>query len=305
MSAVQILLSTFDGVAYLEPLLDSLLAQQGVEVSVLARDDGSSDATPEILERRAADPRVTYLAGPPETNRGVFASYLELLEQADAESPYFAFCDQDDVWLEDKLTRALELLGPMDASRPTLYCSRQILVNEQLETLSLSRRPARGPAFGNALVENIATGCTVVFNRAAREILLRGSPRNPVMHDWWAYIVVAAFGKVLFDDEARVLYRQHAGNVIGSQHRWWKSWALRAGRMRRHGERRVLWEQAVEFRDIHGPSLDDANRAILDRFIERRRKPLGGIRYAMLPDVFRQSLLDDLILRILIALGRI
>ena len=165
--------------------------------------------------------------------------------------------------------------------------------------------PRRGPDFANALVENIATGCTVVIDAAAREALLRAIPRSPVMHDWWAYLVVSGLGHVVYDERPFVLYRQHGGNVVGAQHDFWKNWTARIGRFRRHRERYAVWEQALELRDGYADALPRERLELLERFIARRDGAAAGIRYALQPDVFRQARLDDWILRTLIALGRV
>jgi hypothetical protein len=127
-----------------------------------------------------------------------------------------AFADQDDVWLPQKLRRGLNALAAVPQGVPALYCARQILVNEALRPWRESAAIARAPGFPQALTQNIATGCTVMLNPAAASLI--GSSHAPpeTLHDWWSYLVVtAAGGRVLIDDEATVLYRQHAGNAVG------------------------------------------------------------------------------------------
>lgn len=303
MSRVQVLLSTHDGARWLEPLLASVLGQRGVDVGLLVRDDGSRDATPAILRARAADPRVSVVRG---GNLGVPWTYFELLERSDAAAALLAFCDQDDVWLPHKLRRAADELGRLDPAIPALYCGRQILTGPALDRLGLSPLPRRGPSFANALVENVATGCTVVLNRAARErIVAAGRPACTVMHDWWAYLVVAALGRVVYDPEPGVLYRQHGGNVVGTQASWRGRWAVRIGRFARRGRVPVLSEQARELDRLHGAALGPEPRRVLDRFLAGRAGFGRALAYATQPDVYRQAAIDDWILRALLVLRRI
>jgi glycosyltransferase involved in cell wall biosynthesis len=298
MAKAQILLSTYNGAAFLEPLLQSLLAQDHADFSVLVREDGSSDATPAILARYAHDPRLAFYV---DGHVGTAASFFDLLARADDRASFFAFCDQDDVWLPGKLARAATRLGEAPPDTPALYCGRQIVVGETLARRGLSPIPRRGPAFANALVENIAGGCTVVVNRAARQLLTRSRPGG-VVHDWWSYLVVAAFGRIVYDEQPTILYRQHRRNLIGSQDVAWNRWARRVARLWREGDRLISPQQALEFGRLFGHALDPTQARLLHRFIEHRRTRRAALAYALRPDVFRQGLVDDLLLRILIAL---
>lgn len=298
MERAQILLSTFNGAPFLEPLLESLLAQDYPAFSILVRDDSSSDATPSILARYTRDPRVSLYVG---EHVGTAASFFELLGRADVGAGFFAFCDQDDVWLPDKLTRSVARLDEGRPDAPALYCGRQILVSPTLARLGLSRIPRRGPSFNNALVENIAAGCTIVVNNTARAVLTRRRPCG-VVHDWWSYLVVAAFGRAVYDTQPKILYRQHLGNVVGGHPGSWNTWARRIERLRRDGDRLIPPQQVLEFRRLFGNELDAQQARVLQRFIDHRRTRRAALEYALSPDVFRQGRLDDLVLRILIAL---
>ena len=132
-------------------------------------------------------------------------------------SDLYAFCDQDDVWLDNKLERAVEWHAQQQSHAVRLYCSRTQFVNEKLKPIGLSPGIQRPPSFGNALVQNIASGNTMVFNQAVLKGLKKVRPEHSVWHDWTAYLVATALGgMVCFDDQPSLLYRQHDGNVIGS-----------------------------------------------------------------------------------------
>ena len=301
---IQVLLSTFNGARYLQPLLDSVLAQDVGGLSVLVRDDGSADETVALLDACAAThPGVRVLRG---ENIGFARSFMRLLEASSSAAQYIAFCDQDDVWQPGKLARAVNGLSHCPPEVPALYCSRLTVVDERLNPLGRSPIPKKELSFRNALVENRLAGCTMLMNQAARRILLRAIPENLVAHDWWTYLIVSAFGTVRFDRESRVLYRQHTSNVIG----------IRLGSVRRlHFKIRRYWRigaaqpvvgQAEELNRLYGGSLSDEHRRILGRFLRSSRQRFWGrCRYACFCEVYRQSVFDNLVLKALISLKRL
>ncbi len=217
LQPVTILLATFNGDRFLPAQLASIAAQVEVDWQLLWRDDGSTDSTVAVLEAFAArhPGRVQRLdTGPRQL--GIGGSFQQLLAAASGLQPV-AFCDQDDVWLPDKLARALAALGS-SPDRPALYCARQRLVDAQLQPLTLSPGLRRRPGFGNALVQNIATGCTLVLNPAARQVALSLPMPTESLHDWWSYLTVTAVGgTVIHDPEPAVLYRQHGRNAVGAK----------------------------------------------------------------------------------------
>ena len=212
---VAILLSTFNGGAFLPAQLESFEAQAGAEWVLYWRDDGSGDDSVLVMEafgsRTGRCVRVDR-AG----HLGVTASYMALLAAAvQAGEVVFAFSDQDDVWLPEKLARGMDALGEDGA--PVLYCSRQVLVDEALRRLSESSPVQVKPGLGPALTQNIATGCTVMLNRAAAALVAGSVAPGPSLHDWWSYLVVAAAGgRIIADPAVTVLYRQHGGNAVGA-----------------------------------------------------------------------------------------
>ena len=212
---VAILLSTFNGAAFLQAQLDSFLAQRDATWTLFWRDDGSSDGSVAIMEAFAPAPaRCVRVDG--GGHRGVTTSYMVLLDAAVRHgSELVAFSDQDDVWLPHKLRRGIEQLG--EAAAPALYCSRQVLVDQSLRRLCDSAPVRVPPGLGPALTQNVATGCTVMMNRAAAALVASSQPPGPSLHDWWSYLVVAAAGgRVVADPEPTVLYRQHGGNAVGA-----------------------------------------------------------------------------------------
>lgn len=212
MTTVEVLLSTYDGSRWLTEQLDSLLAQRDVAVRISARDDGSTDATPHLLRQYASrHPNVRWRAGP---NVGPAASFLELLQDCSPDVDLVAFSDQDDVWEPDHLARAAASLRGGEGE-PRMWCSDVLVCDGDLNPVRRHAAVRRGCSWANALVENVATGSTIVLDRAAVRRLTASIPSSPVMHDAWCYLVVAATGTVLYDPTPSVRYRQHGANALG------------------------------------------------------------------------------------------
>ena len=168
--------------------------------------------------RDFADRTGRCVASPPMGPLGVARSFLFLLAAARAAGhDFYAFADQDDVWLPGKLAAGCARLSAIPAGVPALYCSAQILVDRNLRRIGCSPALRRAPGFPGSLTQNIATGCTVMLNAAAADLVLAGVPPAGTLHDWWCYLMVsAAGGTVIADPAATVLYRQHRGNRIGA-----------------------------------------------------------------------------------------
>ncbi|MCD7826480.1 MAG: glycosyltransferase family 2 protein [Clostridiaceae bacterium] len=221
MKRVEIIMSAYNGSRYLREQLDSILKQDcekaGVAaIHLLVRDDGSQDDTPEILaeyERTYPD-KIHWYQG---DNQGVTASFFELLQRADEQADFYAFADQDDYWMSDKVRVGVEKLLAGNPDEPALYCCRPKLTDENLRELeSEIYRPPMRPGFGNALIENIVTGCTMIINSCLREMVKRDLPEFTPMHDRWFYLVASCFGRVYYDETPHIAYRQHSGNVLGN-----------------------------------------------------------------------------------------
>ncbi|MHB1973902.1 MAG: glycosyltransferase family 2 protein [Acidimicrobiales bacterium] len=298
---VEVLLSTFTGSRFLPELLASVLAQDYPDLLLSVRDDGSTDGTLGIVEPLlGARDGARVSSGP---NIGAARSFLTLLSSVDPGAAYAAFCDQDDVWLPGKLSRAVAALGAVRG--PALYCSAVQLVGEDLSPAGLHRRCVRGPSFANALVENVATGCTIVLNRPAIDLLARHLPADLLMHDAWCYLVLAGCGRVLYDPEPSVLYRLHGSNAVGVASTLWADWYSRARRHAATGHERVLTAQAAELGRLYGDELSPAAATMLDEFLSSQRTALERLRYALRGPAHRQRRADDLIYRVLYAARRI
>ena len=212
MKKVVVLLSTYNGGTYLAEQLESLAAQRNVDVEIFVRDDGSTDETMNILNEWQSKGALKWYSG---ENMGSAGSFMDLLYNS-PDADYYAFCDQDDVWFPDKLQRAVRMLKENgDGNVPALYFSAQTLVDSNKNVIG-HYIPKRLFTFGESLLRNPAAGCTMVFSRDFRNLIVREKPDYVHMHDMWLYMVCLAVGGVpLFDPTPSMLYRQHSKNVVG------------------------------------------------------------------------------------------
>jgi len=299
---VNVLLPTYNGARYLREQLESIEEQTLPIACITVRDDGSTDGS-DVLVREWAEGRqnVRWLQGP---RLGAVNSFFALLESCGDEFDYFAFADQDDVWFPDKIERAVYSLDRDGKEGPAMYCSRVEYVDESLGHIGYSQIPKRVD-FANALVENIATGCTVVLNHSARSLLRRRVPQKTIMHDWWCYLVVSALGSVVFDERPGVKYRQHGGNFVGGTSSRMELFMRGITRFVRSSPGVRLSDQAIEFRGCFGNSLTQQKQRILDRFLTVRGNLWARLCYNAAMDVRRQSWIDTATLRTMILMGRV
>ena len=213
---VLVLLSTYNGEKYLAKLLDSVERQKGVEVDVLARDDGSEDGTVKILEDYAEKyGNLEIIRG---KNLGYAKSFWELLKRGKGHD-FYAFCDQDDVWEEEKLARAVGKIKKIKEVGPALYTS--VVRSVDLEGRILSEN-----TFGvdhvlsvyEAFQKSTIPGCVMVFNEVARELAARFDGHFE-SHDWALYAITRTFGEVILDDKSYIRYLVHGDNAIGANNK--------------------------------------------------------------------------------------
>ncbi|GAB6927482.1 hypothetical protein JCM10914A_14650 [Paenibacillus sp. JCM 10914] len=304
---VQVLLSSYNGDSYITEQVQSILRQSYPEVSILIRDDGSTDSTIELVEElmRIYPGRITLIPG---SNVGVVASFFELLRSADPEADYYCFCDQDDVWLEHKVEEAVKRLeSSVHAEVPAMLSTSTYLTDENLNRKGIwPKPPARGPSFLNALFENIAIGATITMNTSARNLFIQCSPVNSkqvMMHDWWVYLMVSAFGTVIYDHTPSMLYRQHGHNVVGGSNSLLGKLKSKWASFKRHTGNGLLRKQAQEFYRIYGPRLQGERKEQLEEFIGPRNSFLSRVHYVRKCRSYRQSRVETLLFKLFILTG--
>lgn len=304
---VAILMSLYNGARFLEDQLLSIAGQTHRNWSLLVRDDGSRDNSVEICRRFAERATGHDIRDRGGTHLGCTRSFLTLLHDVEREAAFAAFSDQDDVWAPEKLERALSQLTGLPAGVPALYCSRTILTDSALNPRRLSPLNPRRTGFRHALVQNIAGGNTMVFNRAALDILDLASGYQGAIpaHDWWCYQVVSGAGGIVIHDETpMVFYRQHGRNLTGSNRGT-------IGRFRRmkafvNGQFAEWTDQNIEALQAISPLLTPMNAKILGAFSRLRRAPFRErLRQYRALGLYRQTTAGNAALTLAVAAGRI
>jgi len=215
---VAILMGTYNGAQFLEAQLASIAAQTYSNWELHISDDGSTDHTLSIADdiRRAPNQRPIYIRKGPQ--RGFVSNFLHLACSQDIQANYYAFADQDDVWDCNRLAHALTWLRSVPEELPALFCSRTRLIDHRGDVLGYSPLFERKPSFHNALVQSIAGANTMIFNDAARQLLIAAGPAMLVAsHDWWLYMLTTGCGGIVrYDPKPLIDYRQHEANLVGS-----------------------------------------------------------------------------------------
>lgn len=230
---IAVLLSSYNGEQYLREQLDSLLSQCDVDVTIVIRDDGSTDKTKDILKEYQQCNTNFYCLY--EINCGAEESFNKLCQYAfrNIDADYFAFCDQDDVWEKDKIKKAIKVLKEYPENQPNLYFSNLKMVDENLQYLRLMFTDNEVVVNKKmALLQVFTYGCTCVFNKKALADYCTAK-HNLAFHDVWMYEVCVFLGNVFYDPQSYILYRQHGRNLSGEKASGIKKWYLRLNKLRR------------------------------------------------------------------------
>ncbi|MVV48183.1 glycosyltransferase family 2 protein [Pseudomonas sp. PB120] len=297
---------TYNGEQFLRQQLDSFYNQTHKNWVLIVSDDGSTDSTIEILDefsKRLNPGQLRVIYGP---KKGYVKNFLDITRRVESTADFYAWADQDDIWIENKVEAALGMLKCYESKVPALYCGRTQLINESGTSIGHSIKFSREPQFLNALVQSIGGGNTMVFNRSSLELLNRASNGlDVVSHDWWAYqLISGAGGKVLYDNIARVLYRQHSKNIIGDK----RNWLNKARHITKVFEGLHLeWnDKNIHALELTRDCLSNENKTILDIFkTARKDKFMKRISRLFRLGIHRQTFTGNIALYLAILFGKI
>lgn len=301
--SVLVLMSVFNGEEYISEQLDSILKQKINDVDILIRDDGSDDTSINIINNYIKkNKNISLYTG---ENIGSWKSFMDLIYSADNNYDYYAFSDQDDVWLPDKLGVAVEMLEQMsrDCGKdiPLMYGGNVCPVNKKLEKIDTGiNLTGYSPTFGNSMIQGITSGLTCVFNNAALKKVRTCHPEYMIMHDWWLYMTVTCYGRVVYDDDAYVLYRQHEKNVCGARVSRLERIKYR---LKHFNERKCnVPMQVSEFLKCY-EDIPDHNRRLAELLCDSRYSFLKRIELVFNKEIKRQKVLDNIVYKILVLFG--
>ena len=219
-----VVMATYNGERFLLEQLESLMVQEVLPDEIVVADDCSTDGSFEIVrEFASAHQEIKWAVYRNDRNLGWKRNFKGAIARAHGE--YVFLCDQDDVWLPNKIEITLKKMKSMERrfgkEKPALVHTDLVVVDEKLNVISKSFKKMMNADYGkirinNEIVQNTLTGCTVMYNKALAEYI-KNTPKYMVMHDWWLMLIASAFGNIGIVNYQTVLYRQHGKNVVGTR----------------------------------------------------------------------------------------
>ena len=271
MKKIAVLMCTYNGEKYLSEQIDSIQNQKGFSVFIYVRDDGSKDKTIDILEEYQQKGILKWFKG---KKAGPAIGFMELLYQIAGNAyDYFAFSDQDDIWLETKLLSAIDKIEKYTDEKYILYGANQTLLKGGIPTSNVyNKMPTLNTPY--LLDHNKIAGCTIVINKELAILITESSHIDTIilksrMHDLWLVLVANTCGKIVFDMNPTMLYRIHEHNVVGEAD---TSLKTRIRRLRNDsGERSNSRSQyAKELLRCFGKHIKSDERQILELYANYR-----------------------------------
>ena len=280
---VEILLAAYNGGQYLPELLTSLSNQTEVDFSVLYQDDGSTDETPDLLSFMAEQDSRFHPGNEQGRHLGAIGNFISLIRQSTADLIFL--CDQDDIWLPDKVATLLDLYQKTGKKAPEgtplLIHSDSIVVDADNRKLAESFFQLQGwdpnaVTLNRLLVQNNVTGCTALLNRPLADLVARfGDPERMFMHDWFIALTAASFGRIVFCPQRLTRYRQHGGNAIGASQVSLIHRGLRALRARQDAKARIAltFSHTLAFQQMFGSILPPEAEQVIKDYLATQKLP--------------------------------
>lgn len=295
--SICVVMSTYNGEKYVAQQMDSILAQDvDADLQVRVRDDGSSDGTLAVLRRYETNPKVSIIAG---KNLGYVDSFFECLSSAPS-CDYYAFSDQDDIWLPNKLSRALEKLVNTSYNGPLLYASELQYCDEYCKKATKSHLNQIGVNAQDMLYEVICSGNTQVFNKELAQLACSHGWSGVFAHDWWFALVASFFGKVVFDEQTEILYRRLNENTSPSGMSGIRLMRYRIKKILGGGKLKGIHDQLEFFYNSFGPELSSSQAKIIRNAVDG-----SNVSRAFAPGRYRQKPIDEVMVRMLLLLGKL
>lgn len=226
MDTINILLATFNGEKYLREQLNSIANQTYTNWFLIVHDDQSNDSTNNILfEFKNRFPTKVVIKKNSESTKSAKNNFFSLINSKKIKDGYIMFCDQDDVWLPNKIEltlAAMKKLEKDDYNLPCLIYTDSLVVNENLQKISdsffsFTKLNSKVPSLSQVLIQNNMAGCTAMINQKLYKLLLKTKDFNNIlMHDWWILLLALTTGKVYLLDIPTLKYRQHSSNSVGA-----------------------------------------------------------------------------------------
>ena len=293
-----ILMSTYNGEKYLKEQLESLLTQELLPTKILIRDDGSKDSTIDILKEYADKyDFIEYYQG---NNIGPAKSFFELINKAEGFD-YYSLCDQDDVWFKDKLKVGIDILEKENNDIPLLYCSKVTFTDANLNIVNANiSKLYNYTDFAHSLLYQTAPGCTMIFNAAAREKIIKYDMNKEycIIHDSIIHKVCTLFGKMILDETPHMYYRQHGRNVIGLPTNKYQQFILRVKRYFKGDNKNYRSNTAKSLLNVYKDIDEDSNHLL--EIVANYSSNKNYEKELLTKECFKSHTINDLFFKILV-----
>ena len=298
---VAILMSTYNGEKYLKEQIESLLAQTYGNIEIYIRDDGSKDNTIKIIKNYKE--KYNNIVLKEGKNIGFINSFFELLNLCN-DADYYAYCDQDDVWMNDKIERAVKFLGKTDENKPALYFSNSDYYDSDMNFLATAEKN-KIYNFRNSLVECVTQGMTMVINNKTRQTIIENRPETCLFHDWWTYMICSGFGQIVYDDKSLVKYRRHNKSVTVEGKSKIELFIWRVKKFLIGDSLKDIKKQLQEYKNFFAKELKEDDRKLLELFTKEKYSFIVALKKFLYPKRFRRKFIDELSVRILFLIGKL
>ncbi len=298
---VAVVMSTYNGEKWIKEQLDSIINQTYKNIKIFVRDDGSKDGTVNILKEYANKGLIILEEG---KNIGYIKSFFKVLENAKGFK-YYAFCDQDDIWMEFKIERAVENLNKKDNNKVLMYFSDYDYYDGEMNFKEHFKGWKKGPSFRNSIVDAITLGTCSVINENARKIILENGSEDICSHDWWTYFVCAGLGDVIYDKIATIKYRRHGNNVSACGKSFIKLQIYRIKNFIFGDYFKMVKLQILKFDKCFYKELSEENKKLLSLFTNKKYNLKIALKKVFYPKMFRQNIIDEIMLRFMFLIGKI
>lgn len=303
MTKVLVLMSTYNGKKYVEEQIQSILDQKDVECKLLIRDDGSKDGTIDLLNEIAsthAKGTITILCG---DNVGVYNSFTSLVKYASQISDsydYYAFSDQDDIWLPDKIRSAVNMLSALPKDKPLVYCSNSTMIDKERNKIkNLWEKESPNITKERILFVNYAQGCTMVFNKSSLDMYNKRSCDLGKLHDFIMAFIGVYYGEIVYDENSYLLYRQHEGNVVGGSKKKYNMFQIIRNLLTFDSKRDELCRNILE----HFDDLNKSDLKCIKMIAYYRNNIINKLRLLCHPSLYYKSFKENVLIGVRVMLG--
>lgn len=265
-----IVMCTKNGAPFIYEQLLSIKNQSFQDYDLYISDNESSDSTINIINAFINEFQMKNIFLLEGCNKRFSYNFIWLLKEIKTTYHYYAFCDQDDVWHNHHLERAIKKISLYKKTSPIMFCSATNLISSNGKQIGRSPKFNKNPNLRNALVQSIAGGNTMVFNHQSCKLLknIDIDKRFVPSHDWILYALVSSCdGTILYSKNPSVDYRQHNNNIIGSNKGFIASIKRMVLIMRGHWK---YWIDANLKIILDEKSLSTRNNKLLNKIIEKK-----------------------------------